>query len=621
MMAVRRGFSFAALLVLTIILSLTGCATTETGSGSSVSSPRAANGYPNGDLLVSTSRLQENLGSKEIVIIDARTSGYEASHIPGAVNLVWDQFKTEGKLRSVKDLEARLTAAGLRRDMKFIIYDDPSQSFGTAGWFFWLLEYLGCTDVHVLDGGWSKWIAGGGATETGIVRRPGSGTFTAALNELVTVRASHITAKSGSKGFAVIDARAPEEFNGWQLYGEPRGGHIPGAVNIDYRSFYGRDKTLLEHKDIKSLLESRGITPDKQIASYCLDGIRSGNVYFALRLMGYEHCSSYDGSVREWSREPSLPMEKLARYEKLVYPAWVKDLTEGRNPPGYEGKKHVLLEVRYTGASFSQLVAFKGENGYIPGAISIHPCYVEHEDNYSKYYPDYTGPQDAKLLPPHRLLKVLARLGITKDTMVVVYGNGKIIPMITARVAWALMYAGVRDVRVLNGGFTTWAAAGYPVVSTPVAPQPARSFGAELPAHPEYYATPDYVRSIADGRNGGSVLVDVRKISEYEGRSNPYPFFTRKGRIPGAVWQGDWDVLVNIGDDTFRSYPEVQKLWKGLGVTPDREPVFYCGTGWRSTIGFLQAYLMGFPKMRNYDASFYDWSSNPDNPIIEGKSK
>ena len=85
--------------------------------------------------------------------------------------------------------------------------------------------------------------------------------------------------------------------------------------------------------------------------------------------------------------------------------------------------------------------------------------------------------------------------------------------------------------------------------------------------------------------------------------------------------QGDWDTLVNTKDDTFRSYTELRDKWARLGITPDREPVFYCGTGWRSTSGFFLAYLMGFQKMRNFDGSFYVWSADPANPIAFGSAK
>jgi thiosulfate/3-mercaptopyruvate sulfurtransferase len=591
----------------------------ESPSENPVISP-AGNGYPNGDLLVSARWLRTNLKLEGLAIIDARERGYEKAHVPGAVNLIFDQFKAGNATLDVAKLEALLTSAGVQRNMKFVLYDDPSESAGAAGWFFWLLESLGCTDVHVLDGGWAKWVAEGGPKEIEVAGRPGGDKFVALGNERVTSQARSIAARSGDKDFALIDARTIEEFNGWQLHGEPRGGHIPGAININSLSLYHTDKTMRQYKDLKTLLESRGVTTDKEVVSYCTGGRRGGTVYFTLRLMGYPRCSNYDGSIQEWSKDPSLPMEKLARYEKLVYPAWVKDLIDGKTPPAYRGKKYIILEVRYTGFSISQMITRK-ENGCIPGALSIDPSYVEHGTDTSKYYPAYTGPNDAKLLVPERLQDALASLGITKDTTVVIYGNGKIIPMIASRVAWALLYAGVDDVRVLNGGFTAWANAGYPVAAKPSDPAPVKEFGAKVPLHPEFYATTDYVRSVSTGQNRSAILLDVRKVDEFEGKTNPYPFFTRKGRVPGAVWQGDWDTLVNTTDDTFRSYPEVRQRWKDLGVTPDKEPIFYCGTGWRSTLGFFQAYLMGYTRMRNYDGSFYVWSADEKNQVAHGKQE
>ncbi|HEY3278215.1 MAG TPA: rhodanese-like domain-containing protein [Syntrophorhabdaceae bacterium] len=579
-----------------------------------------AKGFPNGELLVSAEWLQANLKDKELALIDTRSQGYEQSHIPRAVNLRFEKFKAAAGAMDVAKLEELLTSAGLQRNTKIVLYGDPSESPGSTGWFFWFLEALGCTDVHILDGGWARWTAAGGSAETETKAGSGGAKFVAALNGRLAPQARYVSARAGKDNFTLIDGRTIEEFNGWQLHGELRGGHIPGAINLDYRDFYDADGTVRQFKEVKTLLESKGVTGDKETVSYCTDGRRSGSVYFALRLMGHARASALNGSILEWSRDPTLPMEKLARYEKLVYPAWVKALIDGKNPPTYKGKKYMILEVRYNSFSISQMITRK-EAGYIPGAVSIHPCYVEHGNDVKKYYPDYVVPDDAKLLPDDQLQKALMDLGITRDAMVIVYSSGRVIPMTASRVAWALMYAGVEDVRVLNGGYSAWERAGYPVAAKAMEPTPVADFGAKVPLRPELYATTGYIRSMVKGENPSAILLDVRKRDEFDGKTNPYPFFTRKGRIPGAVWQGDWDALVNTKDDTYRTYPEVQRLWKGLGGTPDKELVFYCGTGWRSTIGFFQAYLMGYDRIRNYDGSFYVWSADESNPVVRPDQK
>ncbi len=575
--------------------------------------------YPNANLLASADSLQANLGASGLIVIDARPSkAYAHSHVPGAINLIHTDFRTWGRgLKPVAELEALLGGAGLSREATYVIYDDTSASSGAAGRIFWMLEYLGCRDVRILDGGWDKWKADDRPMEKKVSTLP-TAVFKASVNGAVRSSKDSIKSRMAGRGFALVDARTDEEYTGWTLHNEARGGHIPNAVQIPYAWFYDGDKTVLPYQKLKALFESHGITRDKEVAAYCAEGTRGAFVYFALRLMGYPRVSSYDASMAEWASDPSLPVDRLARYEKLVYPAWLKDLLDGKNPPTYSGKKYVVLEVRYTGFSTAQKTDV-ASTGYIPGAVAMHICYLDRGTDEKNYYPNWTHPDQAYLLPPAKLREALLNLGITKDTVVIVYGNGKIIPMIAARAAWALIYAGVEDVRVLNGGFTAWTAAGYPVSDAPAAPRPAAAFGAAVPVHPEYLARMDYARLVSSGANKTAIMVDVRKREEYEGTLNPYPFFTKKGRIPNAVWQEDWDTLVDVRDDTYRSYTEVARKWTSLGITPDKEPVFYCGGGWRSSIGFLHAYLMGFKHARNYNGGFYEWSWYPENRVDKGK--
>ncbi len=573
--------------------------------------------YPNAHLLVSPESLEARLHQSDVAIVDTRTTGYDAAHIPGAINLKWSDFLDQDKnLKSIELLEADLSKAGLHRDMTIILYDRTRTSWGAVGRMFWMLEYLGCNDVHILNGGLDFWIQSGRDTESEPSTLPPA-VFTASTQNTLLATKQHLNNRMKDSDFVIIDARTDEEYNGWQMYGEARGGHISGAVQIPFERFFStQNDMLLDRNEIESILHSQGITTDKEVTTYCTAGIRSGYVYFILRLMGYSRCSNYDGSILEWAEDQTLPMSKLKRYEKLVNPAWVMDLIEGKNPATYPGKGYVIVEARYLKSTTTGDSADPADEECIPGALRVHPCYFEHENDTSKYYPNYTHPDDGNLLPADRLESALLNLGITKDTTVVVYGNGVIIPMTASRVAWALMYAGVEDVRILNGGYTAWLAAGGPVSPSPAKPVPASDFGTAVPAHPEYLATTELVEEISKNGVGPSVLTDVRLISEYIGEDvDHYPFFKTTGHIPNAVWFGDWVELIDLHDSTFRSYTQVENHLKSLGIHKQVEPIFYCGTGWRSSIGFFQAYIMGFENMRNYDGSFYEWSFDPKRPI------
>ncbi len=610
-------------------LSISGCrssshsksATAVTAGGEEVQSKvtslqAASEEYPNSGLLVSSDSLEKSLGASNLVIIDARAkTAYDAGHVSGAINLIHNDFWTWGKgLKSVSDLQTLLGNAGLTRDKTFVIYDNTVAAWGAAGRIFWMLEYLGCTDVHILDGGWDKWVADGKATDTTAVTLPAA-TFTAQANSEVTASKEYILRRLNDPDFVVIDARTDEEYIGWQLYGETRGGHIKGSVNVPYAWYFYPDKTTLRYEDLKEMFESRGITSDKEVAAHCTVGIRSGYTYFLMRLMGYARCSNYDASIVDWSDASAYPMDKLPNYSKLVHPSWVKGLIDGSDVPNKPAGKYVIVAT--TGLA--------SPTKFIPGSIWVQG--TEWELRGAIGGVTYGS---GNLWPAEKLKANIESWGIDKNTTVIVYFNtpGSADLSITARLWWALMYAGVEDVRIMNGGIDAWTANGYAVDTAAAERQPVNDFLAgdetlTFPVHPEYLATTEYVEEVVAGDQPNAILCDIRSMVEYIGGPNDYLSFgiplTAVGRIPGAKW-GHWGPRTSIGGDfwdaydgTLRSYSEVAQMWEDYGIIPadtDGTPntlIHYCGTGWRSSLASYYSYLMGWT-FKNYDGSFFEWS-------------
>lgn len=594
---------------------LTGCGSTSESKSTAGPATLAAasQDYPNAGLLVSAASVQNNLHAGNMVLIDARRAGYNTSHIPGAINLKHSDYWTGGTgLKPVATLQTMLGNSGLRRDMTFVIYDDTTASWGAAGRIFWMLEYLGCGDVHILNGGWDKWVADERPTETA-PNTLAPATFTAVVDNTKKSTKSSILNKMPNSNFAVIDARTDEEYLGWQLYGEAQGGHIPGAVNIPYAWFFQADKTLLTRDALKSLMESRGITTDKEVTANCTAGIRSGFVYFALRLMGYPQASNYDASILEWAADPVVPIEKAQNYSRVVYAGWVDSLINGTNPSTFPaGNGYAIFECSWGATS----TAYNA--GHIPGAIHFDTNNVE-----ARNYLDPTNPlpvSDANeivwdLVQDGLLQDRLRNMGINNNTTVVVYGKSG---SAVTRVYWALRYAGV-DVRFLNGGYDAWVANGG--TADTIAHAPAAVGNLTITPQNQIKALTPEILTYANfyRANGslpvGKVVVDVRRMEEYIGDVVGYndPNITRKGRIPGAVWgYSPSNAAVYMDSDgTLRSYTEIRELWKNRGVTPDKTLIFYCGTGWRSTLAFIYADIMGFPDIKNYD-SWYVWSTYYD---------
>jgi thiosulfate/3-mercaptopyruvate sulfurtransferase len=178
----------------------------------------------------------------------------------------------------------------------------------------------------------------------------------------------------------------------------------------------------------------------------------------------------------------------------------------------------------------------------------------------------------------------------------------------------------VSDVRLLDGGYTAWIRAGYPVESGANKPNSAGRFGQG--GRPETII--DTVEVKARLADEAAVLVSVRTWAEYTGQTSGYPFIQAKGRIAGALWgQAGSDPqhmeAYRNSDNTMRDYHEIAAFWRARGITPDKKVTFSCGTGWRAAEAFFSAYLMGWPRIAVYDGGWLEWSLDKDNPVEVGE--
>ncbi len=299
-------------------------------------------------------------------------------------------------------------------------------------------------------------------------------------------------------------------------------------------------------------------------------------------------------------------------------------------------RRMVLAEVGWGGP------ADYYDKGHIPGAIHVNTDEIEYDlfKKRSATAPDTlersTSPREDQvkglsadselaknwwnIYPDRYLLPAFADMGIDLETLVVIYGKDV---SAAARLAWALLYAGVKDVRLLDGGLEAWKKAGYEVTSVASARTPVRSFGSNKALHPEYRVDIAYVREVVNGRHPEAVIADIRTRGEYEGATAPYSYIPTKGRIKGALWgqagKGPWTMEAYVNEDgSLKEARAVQAMWAERGITADKQVSFYCGTAWRSSLAFLYAYRLGWPRIANFDSSWYEWSMGPEasrNPV------
>ncbi len=285
----------------------------------------------------------------------------------------------------------------------------------------------------------------------------------------------------------------------------------------------------------------------------------------------------------------------------LVSAGWLKQLLDydeagGKRtrPATYRADRFVILEASWTEPD--QPAPYL--SGHIPRAVLLST------DDLETGYPQW------RLRPSDELRSAIGRAGVTGDTTVIVYAHKAIT---AARAWWVLKYAGVADVRILDGGWEAWKSAGYAVETQASAPAPAE-FSA--PTNDKLLATTDYVRQRL--QSDDAWLADVRSDAEFAGRISGYRYLDAKGRIPGALHLGDADDAARLycrRDGRLRPPSEILDHWRQCGLAADagagfeREVIFYCGGGWRSSLACYYAWLLGLENVRNYSDGWGGWST------------
>lgn len=249
--------------------------------------------------------------------------------------------------------------------------------------------------------------------------------------------------------------------------------------------------------------------------------------------------------------------------------------------------------------------------------LSYAAGHIPHSIN--TWRPDYEQPTspsqpiEALLLDRPAFQDFARRFGVNHDSAVVVYDE----KYDATQVWWALYLYGKTDVRVLDGGYPAWKAAGYSTELLPVAStQKAGDFTAQQP-RPGLYATMDQVRR---AQNAAHVRVwDARETSEWTGEERKGNA-RRAGRIPWARFQNWKEYRTEIDGKytAFKSAADVQKVIDRFGMNPADENIFYCQSGVRSTTAVFALYLMGWDPVRlfNYDGSWLEWSYYDSNPVV-----
>jgi len=285
------------------------------------------------DALISTDDLAARLGRPELRVYDCTTyleppdpgsddpyktvSGRQtflAGHIPGAdfLDLQGELSATDTRLRFMMPSAEHLARAfgrhGLGDGTRVVLYSLGSMMWATRVW--WMLRALGFDAAAVLDGGFDRWQGEGRAVETGEPKGYPAATFSARPRPGRFVDKAAVRAAIGDPGAVTVNALGPQFHRGLEpsRYGRP--GRVPGSVNVPAATLVDPEtKRFVAPADALARFAAAGVTRERRVIAYCGGGISATIDLFLLHQLGFDDLTLYDGSMGEWAKDPSLPIE------------------------------------------------------------------------------------------------------------------------------------------------------------------------------------------------------------------------------------------------------------------------------------------------------------------------
>ena len=261
--------------------------------------------------IISAKDLSKLAKSGDVIIVSGRQAAdYGKKHIKGAVNIYHkDLYKAEGidaMLKSADEIATIFGEKGITENSKIVIYDDGKNK--SAGRLYWIFKYLGAKDVNILDGHLKAWgKVRGKVTPKATEITPA--VFKASPNAAIIADMAYV--KSNKDKAILVDVRSADEFGGKdEDKNVIRPGHIPGAMNFEFKMVLNEDGTIKTKEEITEIFKAAGITADKEIILYCASSVRAGVVFMALTdLLEFSNVKVYDGAYYEWCADETNPIE------------------------------------------------------------------------------------------------------------------------------------------------------------------------------------------------------------------------------------------------------------------------------------------------------------------------
>jgi thiosulfate/3-mercaptopyruvate sulfurtransferase len=275
------------------------------------------------DVLVSADWLSQHLDTVRVLDVRgevvngtpryrAYPERYEEGHIPCAVFVDWrNDFTDRGAevpitLAPPEVFAADATRLGIGEETVVVAYDEYHNVL--AGRIVWVLRSYGHRAAHVLDGGLAAWTDAGRPLDGGVERpHPADPPHPVPASQHGLIDRDGLR-EALEAGAQLLDARKRAEYTGEETHAR-RAGHIPGALNVPYRSLLAHDGTFLPAAELRRVLESYGVNLTRPAVAYCNGAVSATAVGHAIELAGGPRPLLYDGSWNEWGNLDDTPVQ------------------------------------------------------------------------------------------------------------------------------------------------------------------------------------------------------------------------------------------------------------------------------------------------------------------------
>jgi thiosulfate/3-mercaptopyruvate sulfurtransferase len=383
-------------------------------------------------LIVSPQEFQTLSAQSGVKILDIRSKAdFDKGHIAGAIHLPWQSLNVSerdgirNEYSDDADIERVLSAAGLNYNDTLLIYGANS----LAGRAYTVLEYAGFEKIHVLNGGLGQW-AGKLVTAS---KQPVPSKFTLSRKKENRVERQDVAQRIGSEQSVIVDGR---------YLSASEDGAIPSAKLIPVTDFLDEKRVNVRSREaVLAELKAQGITPDKEVISYCGSGAFASSSYLFLKDLGFTNVKFYDKSWDEWSRVGAPQEIKLENFSysgnALTANASLgpKFLDQNAVKTLQQDKNVVVVDVR----PYDDFVV-----GRIPGSVNV-------------YWND-TLTANRELKSEAELRELFKAQGVTPDKHVIIFARGG---LQLAQSYLTLKLLGFNKVDTFSGNWDGWVNPGY----------------------------------------------------------------------------------------------------------------------------------------------------------------